>query len=1583
MVRRYNAFTKKSYAIPTSELLAQTLKYFHPAWADACLRCNFEKFKEPEINRILYYLGNVLNNLRLFIPARNPSYGISERGGDAILGYLRNGTNDGTYLFFADVSGFTALLTFLTERFGKEEAGDIMNLSILNRFCLNKMGLIIDHFKSEDENGDRASAALKVMLSIRSVMSLVTSEVKDELSHKLAGKPYQDEIESFISKLVIKTSGGLIFDSEPKTGFYGSTIQTRITWGETARLLAMAEKLGGSDQKVAKEVEELKGFAVDEHCFLKLDSLFDSGWLKLHSTDLAISEPTNLFRKIIIRPSGMEKISAFAQEICSRHIKYENPYAQEIKNLSNERKKKKFAEIGQDISEVEKYLGNRSLFLHIVLKLGPDGNKNILLDESSSAVRNSGVLFCNFEIAETEVLDSLADTVNSVMNRYGIHYKYNIFPKGDFNLMGVLGTAFSEKSANDRYFSEILWNAWQDLKNSLGKNFKDKVKIRGGMSAGKALQGPAGDNILHNEETIIGPDCNLAARLVYEALETDNSGKFLNPSGTLFTVDSHRKKVEHLIQPLHPVRYTSLKGFSKPVALYNLIERKQVEGINEFIARLRKLPFVTVEGKIISDIESIPQDKYLRKCLSIIEEVSQHKRSKPQLLAFVAQSGMGKTRRIAELAYYAIQKNWSVFFGECYSWYQGQGPVSGASPDSAQEQPEHHNDEGSYPYYPFIRILKEQIFRINNCDSPEVKYEKIASKLSILDPSDPELIEQAPVIAAFIGVDIKETRLSAALDAEARRNIFYERTGDIFAYEVARGGPGNVVIICIDDLQWSDHNTLHLLSYIMRRVSEGLVVFVNARKPKQLGILLAKDLPAEFHMLKPGLLHTEAIGRLAGLVLGLEPDKPDSFLPPELKERLEQELERNPFFVIEFCNKLLEHEIVTIADGKCTRLDEEKFRQSTIPSKIEGVIEDRIKRLTHEEHAAVRFSSVLGNILRYIIIRKFLPSVDRDNLFANTNLEEVFSRLTGYDITKLENEKDPDSVYSFKRALIGEKLYQELVPSLRKRLHKEVAGIFENSDISNRFEKALLTALHYSNAEVPDKSCHYYLEAGRLAREVFDNERSLMLFDRIDKMLSEYRIKDANVRKMTLMEDRGQVNLLIGSYNKALKDFKNLAKMAAEKGDPEKEAHTYYLIAQTYFTRSLEGDYNRAIGYSRRAANKTIRKRLLAEIQNDWARICLEKGDRDEALNLLQEAEVSFTEISAGEQTVEDTIFRATLLRNRGSVFHRKGDFKKAVEIYNQALNLVKDQSENRFKKIRAMLLNSIGLSLMKAFRLEESLEYFEKALSLAKSIGDFKTDVLVRNNMGVVYNDLGRNREALIALTEQHDTLEALVGKTRELAMLKFNIGESHMFMENYVEAEPWYRQALQIGKKIGYKEFVVATCYNLAEVLHVQDRSKEALKVLEPAHEMARKSGWDLQLMDISNLIGEIYRQAGMFERARQYHNAALELSDNLKDTFGNSWALRNLVLDVLEDPKSDENSRKKCGAQLAKSLSLARKAGQPENIMHCLRDLLRWKLDFQPENKKIPDLYGELKSLAQKAGSKQFMGFCDSISDKLKNY
>ena len=324
----------------------------------------------------------------------------------------------------------------------------------------------------------------------------------------------------------------------------------------------------------------------------------------------------------------------------------------------------------------------------------------------------------------------------------------------------------------------------------------------------------------------------------------------------------------------------------------------------------------------------------------------------------------------------------------------------------------------------------------------------------------------------------------------------------------------------------------------------------------------------------------------------------------------------------------------------------------------------------------------------------------------------------------------------------------------------------------------------------------------------------------------------------------------------------------------------------------------------------------------------------------------------------------------------------EAVETYDFALSLVDDEGEDRFRRIRSMLYNSRALALSKAFRLEEAMVWLRKALEIAVATGDLKTEIQVRINMSVVDNDSGRNGRALETLRSEHDRLEMLVGPTRELAALKFNIGECYMFMERCGEAEPWYRQALDIGERIGYLEFVVGTRYNLAEMLHSLGRSEAALKVLLPADRMARKGGWDMLRLDIDNLLGEIYREQGDYAHARKFHDSALGLSGSLGDVFGRSWALRNVASDILRDPASGEDEREDCGKMLAESVELARQAGQPENLMFSLRALLTWKIEFESGKlREARPLFTELRETAEKVDSAAFGEFCAAVAKRFE--
>ena len=81
MIRRHGPVQARGETKPALDLLTEILANVNQGWADICRTGKLEKITKAELDSMLLYLENILENLSLFIPARDPSYGISERGG--------------------------------------------------------------------------------------------------------------------------------------------------------------------------------------------------------------------------------------------------------------------------------------------------------------------------------------------------------------------------------------------------------------------------------------------------------------------------------------------------------------------------------------------------------------------------------------------------------------------------------------------------------------------------------------------------------------------------------------------------------------------------------------------------------------------------------------------------------------------------------------------------------------------------------------------------------------------------------------------------------------------------------------------------------------------------------------------------------------------------------------------------------------------------------------------------------------------------------------------------------------------------------------------------------------------------------------------------------------------------------------------------------------------------------------------------------------------------------------------------------------------------------------------------------------
>lgn len=1542
-------------------LLKRILSVHHPEWA--LLVDNPEALESSGLSHLSGYLERVVQALELFIPARRPDFGITERGGDAIVAYFAGKAAEKPRRFYLmlDISGFTALLTFLTDRFGKQEAGDIMNMSILNRYCLNRIGLLVHHFGNPDDDCcSPAEKALKTALTFRALLVRVTGEVRQELALKLSGKPQQEIISPFIRKLEIKASGSVVAPEIDGSQFYGGTHRFRITWGSMSRQIAAAEKVGGSDERVDPRLAESKGLGLDRWSVKALQSLTAKGWLT--PGDFRLRKQGE-YHKLVLTPHGRDKLLEQAEDILKNFRDNKNQKAQLRRKKEQRDRAGEFISIRQTATRLEEllpFLCGMDFIELAVRYLDPQGDSSILFADISSRIHETGILFTNFTLSGPEVLDDLSEVVHEVTSRYGLVCKYNIFPLGDFNLMAVLGLGTPGAQAANRFYAEILWHFWRDLLAAVGQNFGARVALRSGMSVGKCLQGPAGDNLIHNELTVIGPDCNLAARLLARAMVKKDGA-----NGTMVVTDDCCRPVRHLILPVESFEKAHLKGFSEPVPLFSLTPREANENLKAFAARLRQLPLVTMKGGIIERQIDLKGDPYLVPAVSFLEGMERTRGNRRGVLAFVGPGGMGKTRRMAELMVWGLERGWAVLFGECLSWYQGSTKIGALEKGGGAE---------GVPFHPFIRILGEQVFDILPQDDVQAAIKKIQYFISGL-PGGREHADQAGIIASYLGMAVPEGKIPEGLDPGARRDIFFTRVAEIFERIIAKSQKG--LLLCLDDIYWADPGSLKLLRYLIHKIAGNLVICTSALDDRDLESL---SLPEQgtnrervhFFALKP--LARRGTGVLARLALGL---KTNSRLPTILEKKI-GELENNPLFIIEFCRKLQETGTIFVRDGMVMRVDDEGLNRLSIPNRVQAVIEGLIDSLPPQDFDFIRQASVLGNTLHSRHVAELNSLIASERKTDPKEVQKILHSLAGNRILEIVQDRGPDSVYRFSRALIAHSLYQGLPPTLRKRLHLAAAEIYRKSGKYNLMEKNLNCALHFELAERPHEAAVFYLESARGAGEIFENERAVKLLDKVERFCDRHRLEGGERLRLETYSLRGDMALIQGLYHKALEDSKRAERLAMKLKDISHAGRALLISGRAYLTRAQKQDFNLALAGFRKAEKRLSGERLLSlEALNGQARVLIEMGRLREAREKAEEAVSSLDQMLLEKKPVtKGWLLQARLLRTLGSALLRQGRNEEALQAFDRGLALVDRKRDSSVFPIRARLLNSKALALTSSFRLAEAIQFYYQARSTARRVGDVNLEIVIVNNLSVAFNDSGRSTRAIDLLMGRYESLRKLAVENRSLASYEFNIGESYHFLEDYTGAELHYRRALEIACKIGSRQFAVNVMYNLGESLRDQGQKNEARSVLFKGLDTARRNGYLPQEMDLENILGEMELEEGKIRQAIRRHRRALSIAGELgTDIFGRSWSLRNLAVDLVElgDPEVTEEARK----MIFSSLELSRKAGQPENIMETLRRIIQCAGSLRITGGEREKLIGELRELAEEQKSGKYLDFLNGLS------
>lgn len=273
-------------------------------------------------------------------------------------------------------------------------------------------------------------------------------------------------------------------------------------------------------------------------------------------------------------------------------------------------------------------------------------------------------------------------------------------------------------------------------------------------------------------------------------------------------------------------------------------------------------------------------------------------------------------------------------------------------------------------------------------------------------------------------------------------------------------------------------------------------------------------------------------------------------------------------------------------------------------------------------------------------------------------------------------------------------------------------------------------------------------------------------------------------------------------------------------------------------------------------------------------------GDQACRLYSQREALASYSRTMVATRALGLTI-TPDLLSARGQAYEFMGDFKSALDDYEQALKVAQQQLDGQAEWQTYIKLGNLWAGR----EYQRAGEYFERAEAVAQGLSDRKLQAHSLNRLGNWSVNIGKtstglflHRMALKIFEEDHD--EPGMADTHDL------LGMAIMHDGDLVGSFMEYRQAIALFQKLDNKHGLITSLTGSANTLvwneanpmpplSIRDFHQEALRALEEA----RQTGWASGEAFIQWTLGLQLANRGLFSEAIQHASDALRIATEIE--------------------------------------------------------------------------------------------------------
>jgi predicted ATPase len=455
-------------------------------------------------------------------------------------------------------------------------------------------------------------------------------------------------------------------------------------------------------------------------------------------------------------------------------------------------------------------------------------------------------------------------------------------------------------------------------------------------------------------------------------------------------------------------------------------------------------------------------------------------------------------------------------------------------------------------------------------------------------------------------------------------------------------------VLVLEDLHWSDHATLDLLSVLARRRERAPLLVLGTYRPLEVILrehpLRAVKQDLQVHELSAQLplelLRQEQVADYLALRF------PDGDLVEGLAEWIYRRTEGHPLFMGNLVEYLIAQGRLVQAKGRWAFRGGLEELEHGVPENLKQMIEQQIAQLRPERQRLLEVASVAGAEFSAALLAHALGA----DLIMSENACAELARY-GQLLRPAGVAEWPDGTvagrYGFLHAFYPEVLSQRLPPAQRVQLHRRIGECLEEAYGARAGEIAAELAVHFEAGRDAFRAVKYLCQAAENAARRYAHREAIGYLTRALELVGRLPEAERTTVQMRLLEQRGLVRRAMDDMSGAVADFEALLTCAQKQDRAEAEVQAMIQLNQPLFwldrERSLE-IAERALKRSGALQDKGLR----AHAEANYTAWTLElQGWQDEEFQRFNEAREVISRSGPARLRCEYTMHHAYLQFHR------------------------------------------------------------------------------------------------------------------------------------------------------------------------------------------------------------------------------------------------------------------------------------------------------------------------------------------------